>query len=104
MNSGFILKQGMNALRQNNSLNMLKFPFSTENETKKVNSPLINAAVAQHQMTKPFDVNKQSVPNFDFLKAKSIDFSPGWKSANVAVCSKAENNFYLDNETGNFKS
>ena len=91
------MKNCLIALRQNQALNILKYPISsTENDNKKNNeiySKLIlsrnNSSLVSTNLNT--ETNDKSKEINEYLNKKSLQYNNGWSNYNLAVCQNTLN-------------
>jgi len=92
-----LLKKGLHALKQSNTLsNSLSKFFITTEKDFKTNSA--NNGQQANESKTNFSLNEK----MQFLNSKSVEYNQGWNNTSLLVCSKSLNNFFVNNETGSF--
>ena len=125
MNS-FLLKTLSISLRQNSTSVLLKAELSTTNKNDNHDGrsgdsllPLNSSSIPKYTSlsSNTFSNSSQLVTTKDtilgnlserkqlnervtFLNSKSINFSEGWNNLQVKICKQAEQDFYLNSESG----
>jgi hypothetical protein len=90
------MKNCLIALRQNQALNILKYPISsTENDNKKNNetySKTLSRSISSLVLTNSKnEANDKSKEINEYLNRKSLQYNNGWSNYNLAVCQNTLN-------------